>query len=400
MAIMRLLAAIILALGCPCIGTSAPQPSLGVPTNMPTLTLPPSIMTPNFLPHMLPNWNYTPRFAPPPSYQQTLIPNINVIPGSSHTTPLSYGNASFLSNGRGNFTTPSNNRSQIGAGAVSSSTSLSTRATLHPKPSELSRSLSPGALNLKTFLDNNATSVSSGLPIRIGGGSESVPAIIPGVRSDPSAWVLGSGWFSGKGPRHHEFRRGDQMTELLRKHDHIEEVLKEAATRASSENLNKPFQKNYSLSGLQGLHKYLLDLRTLYTRGLIGNIAVTYLGSYQLEYSIRSLMKGVNGKCLAEVDIQVKNSTTLSSATRVPYIGYTECWERNIGATVNQWTKSGPLSPTTQTFRWTEIIEVPPNQASSIQLLEQPTLMPRSSLAPTLSLPPAANGGRPTLWTR
>lgn len=108
---------------------------------------------------------------------------------------------------------------------------------------------------------------------------------------------------------------------------------------------------NYKLGGLQGVPKYFSDYSTLLTGGLTGNLAVTYLGSYDLQYNVLS----VSGNS-ALVQFLVTNSSTISSATHPPVIGYTNWWNNNIGKPLDNLFSSGPMSKTTQTFTWTETI--------------------------------------------
>jgi hypothetical protein len=99
--------------------------------------------------------------------------------------------------------------------------------------------------------------------------------------------------------------------------------------------------------------KYFRDYSTLLTGGLTGNLAVTYLGSYNLHYSVTSI-DDQNGT--ATVNFQAKNPSTITSALRPPVIGYTQWWNQNVGTPLNSFFSTGPLSPTVQNFNWTETI--------------------------------------------
>jgi RHS repeat-associated protein len=164
-----------------------------------------------------------------------------------------------------------------------------------------------------------------------------------------SPFDVGVEWLTGTGPRHRDFTNGDAFTELLRQHDHV------AATKAMIPQLiaNGQLTGNnpYSLAGVQGVGKYIKDYSTLATGGLTGNLAVTYLGSYNLNWEVTS----VNGNS-ATVLFNVTNSSSIQSATRPPVIGYTSWWRNSVGAWLNQSLSSGPMSTTTQTFNWTETI--------------------------------------------
>ncbi len=97
---------------------------------------------------------------------------------------------------------------------------------------------------------------------------------------------------------------------------------------------------DYNLGGLQGVPKYLRDYSTVFTGGMSGNLAVTYLGSYGLKYS-------VTGDTL---NIYVWNVSSIESATHPPVIGYTNWWHTYIVDPLNNSFSSGPMSPTKQTF--------------------------------------------------
>lgn len=101
---------------------------------------------------------------------------------------------------------------------------------------------------------------------------------------------------------------------MLRQHDHV------ATTRAlimQSIANGGPLKGSnpYRLDGIQGVGKYLRDYSTLLTAGTTGNLAVTYLGSYVLNWQAT-----VNGN-LATIVFTVNNSSTIQSATRPPVLG-------------------------------------------------------------------------------
>ena len=155
---------------------------------------------------------------------------------------------------------------------------------------------------------------------------------------DPSTtpWKLGWEWLTGAGPRDRTFKDGDDMTELLKKHEHVQDV----ARKVCGGVLPPEGNAGYDLSGLGGVPKYLRDYSTLSTGGLTGNLAVTYLGSYQLQYSM------TNGT----VNMTVTNSSSAASAFRPPVLGYKDTWRKYVGRPINKFFSSGPLSQTTQTF--------------------------------------------------
>ena len=77
------------------------------------------------------------------------------------------------------------------------------------------------------------------------------------------------------------------------------------------------------MSGFGGVLKYIKDYSTLITGGLIGNLSVTYLGSYGLNWSVMNKTEDQ-----AFVMLEVTNSSTIESGTRPPVLGYTDFWKK------------------------------------------------------------------------
>ncbi|MAB49224.1 MAG: hypothetical protein CMC05_11400 [Flavobacteriaceae bacterium] len=163
---------------------------------------------------------------------------------------------------------------------------------------------------------------------------------------------VGVEWLTGNGPRHRDFFAGDTFTEMLKDHDHVKETLKLISSRlANEEDVGK--SNPYSLEGFQGVGKYVKDYSTLLTAGHTGNLAVTYLGSYNLKYTVTDIdvQRGT-----ARVHFTVNNSSSLQSATRPPVIGYTDAWKNGPGKWINDAIETGPMSTTTQKFEWSTTI--------------------------------------------
>lgn len=169
--------------------------------------------------------------------------------------------------------------------------------------------------------------------------------------STVTPFQVGTEWLSGKGPRHREFTNGDYFTELLKQHDHVAAtkgiILDRIANGGKLEDVNP-----YRLDGVQGVGKYIKDYSTLLTFGQTGNLAVTYLGSYDLKYKV-----AVNGNT-ATIQFNVGNSSTMQSASRPPILGYYPWWQNTVGKTINNYFSTGWGSKTTQTFNWTETITI------------------------------------------
>jgi RHS repeat-associated protein len=162
---------------------------------------------------------------------------------------------------------------------------------------------------------------------------------------------VGWEWMTGTGPRHRDFTNGDYFTELLKQHSHIEE-LRDIIRHNIAHGRPLAGSDPYQLGGIKGVGLYIKDYSTLLTGGLTGNLAVTYLGSYDLTWQVT----GISGNN-ANVTYTVTNSSTIESATHPPVIGYTSWWNKHIGKLLNKVFSKGPLSKTTQKFKWKETIK-------------------------------------------
>ncbi len=142
---------------------------------------------------------------------------------------------------------------------------------------------------------------------------------------------------------------------MLQQHAHIQDV-RDLITQRLSEGDYGSYREDYDLSGLQGIPKYIKDYSTLATGGLTGNLAVTYLGSYRLEYYVTNV-DTQNGT--AQVLFNVNNSSSLASAIRPPVLGYFKFWNKYVSPNINKIAANGPGSTVTQSFWWTETISFP-----------------------------------------
>jgi RHS repeat-associated protein len=198
-----------------------------------------------------------------------------------------------------------------------------------------------GAANLYSFLANSPLNRIDGL------GLSDVPS------SKITPWELGWEWLTGDEPKHREFKDGDYFAELLRKHSHIQQLIRtaksEAAKRCAAKNA-KPFEipesvASYRLDGVQGVGKYLRDYSVILTAGMAGNLAVTFLGSYSARVEVSDI---VCCKNKAHLKIDVNNSSTAASALRPPLVGYTPWWHTYVEPIINRLFSHGSGSPTTQ----------------------------------------------------
>jgi len=163
-------------------------------------------------------------------------------------------------------------------------------------------------------------------------------------------WQLGVEWLSGNGPRHRDFTNGDLMTEMLRKHSHVQDTRDIILSKMALGKTSLNGSNSYKLGGIRGVGLYLKDYSTLLTGGRTGNLAVTYLGSYNLKYTAAAYHNTII------VSFNVENSSTMQSASRPPVLGYLPIWQQTAGKIINEKFETGWGSKTTQSFNWTEIL--------------------------------------------
>ena len=155
-----------------------------------------------------------------------------------------------------------------------------------------------------------------------------------GLWDIPMPFRLGLEWLTGRGQRARKFYDGDEFAELLRQHYWIQQLLDDLCKgRRSAKG-----RHDYDLDGLQGVPKYINDYSTLLSFGLAGNLAVTFLGSYDMSYVVVG----------DAVSMHIWNTSTVASGFRPPVIGYTEWWSNNVAIPMNKALASGPMSKTRQ----------------------------------------------------
>ncbi len=178
-----------------------------------------------------------------------------------------------------------------------------------------------------------------------------------GLDNNSSPWSVGWEWLTGTGPQTRYFEKGDPFTEMLRRHGHIQSVRELVLNRLRNCDGEFGNRSDYDLGGLSGIPKYIGDYSTLLTGGLAGNLAVTYLGSYDLEYKVTDVNWAAGS---ALIRFHVVNYSTIASATHPPWIGYTDSWNRYIGQPLNDFFSSGPMSEKRQVFNWSDQLRFNP----------------------------------------
>jgi len=187
--------------------------------------------------------------------------------------------------------------------------------------------------------------------VYLGNGKNDVSFTWPNSTITP--FQVGTEWLSGGGPRNRNFTNGDNFTEMLRQHSHIGDArntIIDNVANGGELSGNIPYQ----LGGFQGVGLYIKDYSTLLTGGATGNLAVTYLGSYNLKWT--AIPNAGNGKIL--VNFSVGNTSTMQSASRPPVIGYLPGWQNTIGRRINESFQTGWGSKTSQSFNWTETLQM------------------------------------------
>jgi len=159
-------------------------------------------------------------------------------------------------------------------------------------------------------------------------------------------------WLTGKGPRHQSFKKGDPLTTLFARNSHVSDA-RNAMTSAVQHGRTSTQRFDYSIGGADGVAKYIGDYSTLADGGLTGNLAVTYLGSYNMTVTPSQVTSNS-----AVLTFDVTNTSSLASAVHLPFYGMIdpgtegaiESFENGLAGS------SGPMSPTTQEISWSETV--------------------------------------------
>ncbi|MHC3391094.1 hypothetical protein ACLQ2E_16810 [Streptomyces lavendulocolor] len=166
----------------------------------------------------------------------------------------------------------------------------------------------------------------------------------PGLSSD-DPYSLGWDWVSGDGPRHCDYYYGDEMTELIRSSESMEQLRLDTLEQwRSTGQPEGSVAYSISESGKLGALKKLIttDLPAIVT-GDEDHLGEAFTGSYNLNYTV----KGHDPDGSLVVEYTMKNNT--SNESFLHYIGYYDWLEK-----VNR--EEGIFSSVDQKIVWTERI--------------------------------------------
>jgi RHS repeat-associated protein len=177
------------------------------------------------------------------------------------------------------------------------------------------------------------------------------------TNKEATPYDLGQEWLFGVGPQSRSFTTNDVMTNYVTGHSAVNDARSQITGQLNSSSSNtNAVAINYDLSGIAGIPKYFGDYSSLLSFGNVGNLGVTFLGSYRGQVSVQSVDRSAN---TATLQYSIMNNSTISSATRPPVVGYWPWWQQYVAPQINGMVSgSGPLSTKTQTFTWTETISI------------------------------------------
>ncbi|MER7721272.1 hypothetical protein ABTX99_30845 [Streptomyces flaveolus] len=166
----------------------------------------------------------------------------------------------------------------------------------------------------------------------------------PGLSSD-DPYSLGWDWVTGDGSRHRDYYYGDEMTELIRSSESMEQLRLDTLQQwRSTGQPEGSVAYSISESGKLGAFKKLIttDLPAIVT-GDEDHLGEAFTGSYNLNYTV----KGQDPDGSLVVEYTLKNNT--SNESFLHYVGYYDWLEK-----VNR--EEGVFSSVDQKIIWTERI--------------------------------------------
>ncbi|CAL9284300.1 MULTISPECIES: hypothetical protein [unclassified Streptomyces] len=166
----------------------------------------------------------------------------------------------------------------------------------------------------------------------------------PGLSSD-DPYSLGWDWVTGDGARHRDYYHGDEMTELIRSSESMEQLRLDTLEQwRSTGQPQGSVAYSISESGKLGAFKKLVttDLPAIVT-GDEDHLGEAFTGSYNLNYTV----KGQDPDGSLVVEYTLKNNT--SNESFLHYVGYYDWLEK-----FNR--EEGVFSSVDQKIVWTERI--------------------------------------------
>jgi RHS repeat-associated protein len=155
-------------------------------------------------------------------------------------------------------------------------------------------------------------------------------------------------WVTGKGPRHQVFKASDPFTKEFKTNSNVASAKKSMIARLSA-GTSSGHDYPYSLGSWNGVGLYLDDYSSVYDFGATGNLAVTYIGSYNMSVTPSNVTSDS-----ATLNFHVTNTSDLASALHpifygeIPGYSAVETWENSLPS------PGGPFSATTQDISWSE----------------------------------------------
>ena len=171
--------------------------------------------------------------------------------------------------------------------------------------------------------------------------------------ANDTVWQLFDEFRSGEGNRTRFLDADEDFTKWLRQSGHVNEARLEIRDRIIAGTLGAGDVNFYNRSVSDNPMILLGDGVNVVSGGNAGNLPETFLGSYNLTYTVESIDQYGN----ATVTYRIENNTTIDSMTRIPGTNGKHIWPYEELIEENE--QAGRWEKLHQTIVWTEIIEIP-----------------------------------------
>ncbi|GAA2328859.1 RHS repeat-associated core domain-containing protein [Dactylosporangium salmoneum] len=195
-----------------------------------------------------------------------------------------------------------------------------------------------------------------------------VKTSVMGTPSDPSPVRVGWEWATGTGPKERFFDDNNTMTHELQLHSTVQDARAGIAEQILKG--NPEYTRTGPLHWDDGrgpkVWSHTLSSKAL-VKDIMTNETAFFLGSYDVTGEIKEIDLAAG---TATVVFTATNESDMNSGTHTaPFLGgYTHEWDEQVGNWVNDQFKTGPGGPKSQTFTWTETIDLhnpkPPTTAA------------------------------------